>query len=81
VRATLVLVPLFGLHLCLTMYRPPSGLCSGLFIQVYYVADYLLDGLQGCFVSLSFCYFSGEVSDVLYGFSFLVTPDPDLQNS
>ncbi|XP_059468843.1 calcitonin gene-related peptide type 1 receptor-like isoform X2 [Neocloeon triangulifer] len=61
VRATLVLVPLFGLHLCLTMYRPPSGSCSGLFIQIYNVADYLLDGLQGCFVSLSFCYFSGEV--------------------
>ncbi|XP_065351388.1 calcitonin gene-related peptide type 1 receptor-like isoform X1 [Cloeon dipterum] len=61
VRATLVLIPLFGLHLCFTMYRPASGSCIGLFLRIYNVADYVLDGLQGCFVSLSFCYFSGEV--------------------
>ncbi|KAF4531114.1 hypothetical protein B566_EDAN011139 [Ephemera danica] len=65
VRATLVLVPLFGLHLSLTMYRPASGSCSGTFIQWYYMIDYLLDGLQGFLVALTFCYCNGEVHYLL----------------
>ena len=44
VRATLVLVPLFGLHFVVTIYRPPDKGCD--WIEVYYYVDYLLDGLQ-----------------------------------
>lgn len=44
VRATLVLVPLFGLHFFLVIYRPQSGECSAL--EVYTFFSYSLDGLQ-----------------------------------
>ena len=59
VRATLVLVPLFGLHLVVTIYRPAHGTC--VWMQIYYYGDYLLDGLQGAMVALIFCYLNGEV--------------------
>ena len=58
-RATLVLVPLFGLHLIVTIYRPAHGAC--VWMQIYYYGDYLLDGLQGAMVALIFCYLNGEV--------------------
>lgn len=59
VRATLVLVPLFGLHLCLVIYKPHSGKCGVL--QAYKYFSYAMDGLQGCMVALIFCYLNGEV--------------------
>nr|CAD7606827.1 unnamed protein product [Timema genevievae] len=58
VRATLVLVPLFGLHFVVTIYRPANGICRW---EEYYVyLDCLLDGLQGTFVAIIFCYWNGE---------------------
>ncbi|XP_037089833.1 calcitonin gene-related peptide type 1 receptor-like [Pollicipes pollicipes] len=63
VRATLVLVPLFGLHLIVTIYRPARGTCT--WMQLYYYADYMLDGLQGALVALIFCYLNGEVQNLL----------------
>lgn len=68
VRATLILVPLFGLHLMVTMYRPTRGSCT--WMEAYYYADYLLDGLQGAMVALIFCYLNGEVSSLNYSISF-----------
>ncbi|PRD27806.1 UNVERIFIED_CONTAM: calcrla [Trichonephila clavipes] len=59
VRATLVLVPLFGLHLCLVIYKPHSGKCG--ILQAYKYFSYAMDGLQGCMVALIFCYLNGEV--------------------
>ncbi|KAF0305525.1 Calcitonin gene-related peptide type 1 receptor [Amphibalanus amphitrite] len=63
VRATLVLVPLFGLHLMVTIYRPSDGGC--VWMEIYYYCDYLLDGLQGAMVALIFCYLNGEVQNLL----------------
>ncbi|GFR31104.1 calcitonin gene-related peptide type 1 receptor [Trichonephila clavata] len=45
VRATLVLVPLFGLHFFLIIYRPPqSSRCD--FLQAYTYFSHAMDGLQ-----------------------------------
>jgi hypothetical protein len=60
VKATLVLVPLFGLHFGITIYRPQSGICQ--WQELYVYLDILLDGLQGAVVALIFCYINGEVS-------------------
>nr|CAD7446106.1 unnamed protein product [Timema bartmani] len=63
VRATLVLVPLFGLHFVVTIYRPANGICRW---EEYYVyLDCLLDGLQGTFVAIIFCYWNGEIRSLL----------------
>jgi hypothetical protein len=62
VKATLVLVPLFGLHFGITMYRPQSGICQ--WQELYIYLDILLDGLQGAAVALIFCYVNGEVLSV-----------------
>jgi len=59
VKATLVLVPLFGLHFGVTIYRPQSGICW--WQEIYVYLDILLDGLQGAAVALIFCYINGEV--------------------
>ncbi|KFM69204.1 Calcitonin receptor, partial [Stegodyphus mimosarum] len=59
VRATMVLIPLFGLHFLLISYHPTKGDCY--ILQVYNIATYSMDGLQGGIVSLIFCYFNNEV--------------------
>ncbi|XP_067005328.2 calcitonin gene-related peptide type 1 receptor isoform X2 [Anabrus simplex] len=63
VRATLVLVPLFGVNFVLTLYRPDPRFC--IWREVYLYADHLLDGLQGALVSLNFCFFNSEVHSVM----------------
>lgn len=63
VRAVLVLVPLFGLHFLLTISLPNAGHCIA--IDLYYYFGHLIDGLQGFIVSLIFCYFNGEVMNLL----------------
>ncbi|PNF38042.1 hypothetical protein B7P43_G02350 [Cryptotermes secundus] len=63
VKATLVLVPLFGLHFGITMYRPQSGICQ--WQELYIYLDILLDGLQGAAVALIFCYVNGEVHSLM----------------
>ncbi|XP_042901863.1 calcitonin gene-related peptide type 1 receptor isoform X2 [Parasteatoda tepidariorum] len=59
VRATLVLVPLFGLHFCLIVYRPQYGNCA--LLQAYTFFNNAMDGLQGFLVSIIFCFMNGEV--------------------
>ena len=59
VRATLVLVPLFGLHFVITIYRPKDNGCE--WIESYHYVNALLDGLQGALVAIIFCYGNGEV--------------------
>ncbi|XP_022235093.1 calcitonin gene-related peptide type 1 receptor-like [Limulus polyphemus] len=63
VRATLVLVPLFGLHFTLIIYRPDSGSCG--WLEAYFYLSYAMDGLQGCMVAFIFCYMNGEVQYLL----------------
>ncbi|GAB6019572.1 hypothetical protein CHUAL_001144 [Chamberlinius hualienensis] len=63
VRATVVLVPLFGLHFLLTIYLPNHGECEA--IEFYYYFSHLIDGLQGFLVSLIFCYLNGEILSLL----------------
>lgn len=65
VRATLVLLPLFGLHFLVTIYRPPpsTGVC--LWTEIYLYFNDILEGIQGFMVALIFCYFNGEVSSLL----------------
>ncbi|XP_035225931.1 calcitonin gene-related peptide type 1 receptor-like, partial [Stegodyphus dumicola] len=63
VRATLVLVPLFGLHFFLVIYRPQYGECTAL--EGYTFLSYSMDGLQGFLVSLIFCYLNGEIQGLL----------------
>uniref|UniRef100_T1JCW9 G-protein coupled receptors family 2 profile 2 domain-containing protein n=1 Tax=Strigamia maritima TaxID=126957 RepID=T1JCW9_STRMM len=44
VRATFVLVPLFGVHFVITIHKPSTGPCT--WLEAYYYVNYLLDGLQ-----------------------------------
>ena len=60
VKATVVLLPLFGLHWLLTLYRPQSGHC--IWTSVYKYMNVTLDGLQGLMVAIAFCYRNAEVS-------------------
>ncbi|CAL1288708.1 unnamed protein product [Larinioides sclopetarius] len=64
VRATLVLVPLFGLHFFLVLYQPQSGQCTTL--EGYTFLSYSMDGLQGFLVSLIFCYLNGEIQGLVH---------------
>ncbi|XP_064647709.1 calcitonin gene-related peptide type 1 receptor-like isoform X2 [Lineus longissimus] len=57
-KATFILVPLFGLQWLLTIYRPSPDTRAYIVIDI---AHRVLSGLQGLFVALIFCYFNGEV--------------------
>ncbi|XP_023223402.1 calcitonin gene-related peptide type 1 receptor-like isoform X1 [Centruroides sculpturatus] len=59
VRATLILVPLFGVHFTLVIYRPQSGRCE--ILEAYTYISHAMDGLQGMIVAVIFCYVNGEV--------------------
>ncbi|KAG8180156.1 hypothetical protein JTE90_002282, partial [Oedothorax gibbosus] len=65
VRATFVLVPLFGLQFCLIIYRlPQTTECT--LLQLYTYFSHAMDGLQGFLVSLIFCYMNGEILHLLW---------------
>ncbi|XP_045169747.2 calcitonin gene-related peptide type 1 receptor-like [Mercenaria mercenaria] len=57
IKATFVLVPLFGLQLFLVIYRPSKSK----WLNVYEIASKLIIGSQGGIIALVFCYFNGEV--------------------
>ncbi|XP_048247536.1 calcitonin gene-related peptide type 1 receptor-like isoform X1 [Haliotis rufescens] len=57
-KATFILVPLFGLQLFLVIYRPPSE-WEGFFY--YEVLAKVVSNSQGAVVALIFCFFNGEV--------------------
>ncbi|XP_050691570.1 calcitonin gene-related peptide type 1 receptor-like, partial [Eriocheir sinensis] len=58
VRATLILIPLLGLHYILLPFRPPEGSPG---MGVYLIISALAVSFQGLLVSLLFCFFNGEV--------------------
>ncbi|GFQ67432.1 calcitonin gene-related peptide type 1 receptor [Trichonephila clavata] len=59
VRATMVLIPLFGLHFLFLSYNHGKDDCHMLLI--YNLITYSMDGLQGGLVALLFCYLNNEV--------------------
>ncbi|XP_063909307.1 calcitonin gene-related peptide type 1 receptor-like [Zophobas morio] len=60
-RATLFLIPLFGIHIVIITNRNivPSNTCEAQ--DIYYYISYLVEGLQGIMVALLFCYINSEV--------------------
>jgi hypothetical protein len=58
-RATILLMPLFGVQFLLTLVRPNMKDCT--LEQVYYYIFYTMDGLQGTFVAFFYCYLNKEV--------------------
>lgn len=63
VRATLVLIPLFGLHSIMAIYRPSASACK--LSDAYSFINDALDGLQGLIVSVIFCYTNNEILNLL----------------
>ncbi|XP_046393838.1 corticotropin-releasing factor receptor 1-like isoform X2 [Ischnura elegans] len=62
-KATLFLMPLFGVQLLFTVARPNTRDCVA--EQVYYFFAYTTDGLQGFFVVLIYCFLNKEVRELL----------------
>ncbi|XP_038079052.1 calcitonin gene-related peptide type 1 receptor-like [Patiria miniata] len=58
VRATLILLPLLGLHYLIFPVRPANGSVAEAFYE-YFMA--ILLSFQGFFVACIFCFFNGEV--------------------
>lgn len=58
-RATILLIPLFGVQFLVTLVRPQTDDCD--LEQVYYYIFYTMDGLQGTSVALLYCYLNKEV--------------------
>ena len=64
VKATLILIPLLGLHWILTIYRPhPDGSAGSCHLTfIFNHLNVALDGCQGLAVALAFCYMNSEVN-------------------
>ncbi|XP_072028988.1 calcitonin gene-related peptide type 1 receptor-like isoform X2 [Amphiura filiformis] len=63
VRATLILLPLLGLHYLIMPVRPPEGTLAERFFS-YLIA--VLLSFQGFFVACIFCFFNGEVMEKIH---------------
>ncbi|ELT90748.1 hypothetical protein CAPTEDRAFT_155191 [Capitella teleta] len=61
-KAAFMLIPLFGLQMFLTIYRPPVGVPGH---REYEYVFYVNSSSQGIFVALIFCFFNGEVATQL----------------
>lgn len=72
-RTGLVLVPLFGLHFTITIYRP-SQACT-LAEEYYLYVLRLVEGLQGCIVAVTYCYVNSEVTHQIRSILFIVGPN------
>ncbi|XP_076361176.1 uncharacterized protein LOC143252637 isoform X3 [Tachypleus tridentatus] len=62
VRATLILIPLLGLHYIITPFRPEPGSPEEV---VYEPISAVVASFQGLCVSLLFCFFNGEVISLI----------------
>ncbi|XP_074599464.1 calcitonin gene-related peptide type 1 receptor-like [Brevipalpus obovatus] len=58
-RAACLLLPLYGLNFLVLLYRPPTSICW--IIELHHYASNTLDGLQGCLVSILYCFLNNEV--------------------
>lgn len=61
-KATFVLIPLFGLQQFLVIYRPPAGAAISFAYEIF---QSVIKNTQGAAVSLIFCFFNGEVHSYL----------------
>ncbi|XP_052740503.1 uncharacterized protein LOC112055202 [Bicyclus anynana] len=59
VKATLFLMPIFGVQFLFTVFRPYTTNCD--VEQFYYIVAYTVEGLQGFIVALLYCYVNKEV--------------------
>ncbi|XP_030034837.1 calcitonin gene-related peptide type 1 receptor [Manduca sexta] len=57
-RATLILIPLFGLHYIMMPLRPASGTIGE---KIYDVISAIVTSLQGCSLAILFCFTNHEV--------------------
>ncbi|XP_045128714.1 calcitonin gene-related peptide type 1 receptor-like isoform X2 [Portunus trituberculatus] len=64
VRATLMVVPLFGLQYVVTLYRIQEMGCD--WPHVYQLANNIIEGSTGWLVAVIFCYTNGEVLSLLW---------------
>ncbi|XP_013190256.2 parathyroid hormone 2 receptor isoform X2 [Amyelois transitella] len=62
-KATLFLMPIFGVQFLLTAFRPNTTNCTG--EQAYYYVAYTVEGLQGFIVAMLYCYVNKEVHMLL----------------
>ncbi|XP_067125554.1 calcitonin gene-related peptide type 1 receptor-like [Centruroides vittatus] len=62
VRATLILIPLLGLHYVVTPFRPEPRSHGE---AVYETISAVVSSFQGLFVALLFCFFNGEIITLL----------------
>ncbi|KAK7477488.1 hypothetical protein BaRGS_00031252, partial [Batillaria attramentaria] len=62
VRATLILVPLFGLQVLVFPVKPEEGTTLS---DVYHYCIALIVSLQGALVSIMYCFCNGEVTSLL----------------
>ncbi|XP_045765694.1 uncharacterized protein LOC123867633 isoform X1 [Maniola jurtina] len=58
-KATLFLMPIFGVQFLFTVFRPYNNNCD--VEQFYYIVAYTIEGLQGFIVALLYCYINKEV--------------------
>ena len=70
VRATLMVVPLFGLQYVVTIYRPRELGCE--WQDLYQGANNLIEGSTGAIVALIYCYTNGEVSGRSMGLNLVL---------
>ncbi|GLV31159.1 Pigment-dispersing factor receptor [Carabus blaptoides fortunei] len=63
IRATLILLPLFGIQFIMVSQRPVNATCY--WDNVFYFASYTIDSFQGIVVSLFYCYLNKEVQGLL----------------
>lgn len=72
-KATFVLVPLFGLQLLLIIYRPQA---DSAYAFAYEIISKIIINSQGALVSLVFCFLNGEVHGYLRGSLERLTASP-----
>ncbi|XP_072939674.1 uncharacterized protein [Epargyreus clarus] len=63
VKASLFLMPIFGIQFIFTAIRPNTTNCMG--EQIYYYISYSIEGLQGFVVAMLFCYVNKEVHSLV----------------
>jgi calcitonin receptor-like len=71
VRATLILIPLFGLQHVLIPFRPQKG---SSFESVYHIVSAVIISLQGLCVSCLFCFANHEVITAVLSYLNSILP-------
>ncbi|KAK7053129.1 hypothetical protein SK128_021305 [Halocaridina rubra] len=71
VRATMMVIPLFGLQYVITIYRPPQLGCD--WPDLYQIINNIIEGSTGAIVAVIFCYTNGEIPLPFIILSFLVS--------